>query len=100
MVRSKKYDDELLEVLKDHKEAVAYLNMALEESMQGDEESQEILLMALRHVAEAQGGVSKLAKKAHVGRESLYKTLSANGNPELRTLAKLSQAMGLKLQFA
>lgn len=100
MARSKRYDDELLDVLKDHDEAVAYLNAALEESMQGDEESQEVLLTALRNVAEAQGGIAKLAKKAHVGRESLYKTLSAHGNPEFKTLIRLSQAMGLKLQFA
>jgi DNA-binding phage protein len=38
--------------------------------------------MALRNVAEAQGGLGKLAKKAHVGRESLYKTLSKTGNPK------------------
>ena len=99
MARSKKYGDELLEALRDHEEAVAYLNAALEESMLGDEESQEVLLMALRSVAEAQGGVAKLAKNAHVGRESLYKTLSANGNPEFRTLATLIRAMGLRLQF-
>jgi DNA-binding phage protein len=38
--------------------------------------------MALRNVAEAQGGIGALAKKAHVGRESLYKTLSRTGNPK------------------
>jgi probable addiction module antidote protein len=100
MPRSKKYQDELIESLKDHDEAVAYLNAALEESLKGDAESQEILLMAFRNVAEAQGGIAKVAKKAHLGRESLYKTLSPKGNPELRTVTMLVQAMGLRLQFS
>lgn len=99
MGRSEKYQDELIESLKDHDEAVAYLNAALEESRNGDAESQEVLLMALRNVAEAQGGFTKLAKKARVGRESLYKTLSPNGNPELRTFTALVNAMGLELRF-
>ncbi|KIC74480.1 Uncharacterized protein DB42_BD00280 [Neochlamydia sp. EPS4] len=61
----------MLKHLKDHDEAVAYLNAALEESLKGDKESQHLFLMALRNVAEAQGGLGALAKKAHVGRESL-----------------------------
>jgi DNA-binding phage protein len=56
MARSKKYQEFLIEQLKDHDEAVAYLNAALEESLKGDEESQHIFLIALRNVAEAQGG--------------------------------------------
>lgn len=56
MARSKKYQDFLIEQLKDHDEAVAYLNVALEESLKSDEESQHLFLIALRNVAEAQGG--------------------------------------------
>ena len=63
MARSKKYQDFLIEELKDHDEAVAYLNAALEESLKGDEESKHLFLLALRNVVEAQGGISKLAKK-------------------------------------
>ncbi len=99
MARSEKYDDWLLEKLKDHDEAVAYLNAALEESLKGDEESQYLFLMALRNVAEAQGGISRLAKKAHLGRESLYKTLSEAGNPKWHTLVSLVMAMGLNLRL-
>jgi hypothetical protein len=57
MARSKNYHDELIKSLKDHDEAIAYLNAALEESLKGDEESQELLLIALRNVAETQGHV-------------------------------------------
>jgi probable addiction module antidote protein len=47
----------------------------------------------------AQGGVGTLAKKAHVGRESLYKTLSGTGNPKWHTLVSLCVAMGLNLRL-
>jgi len=99
MARSKKYQEFLIEHLKDHDEAVAYLNTALEESLKGDAESQHLFLIALRNVVEAQGGVSALAKKAHVGRESLYKTLSGTGNPKWHTLVSLCVAMGLNLRL-
>lgn len=63
MARSRKYQDFLMEQLKDQDEAVAYLNAALEESLKGDKESQQIFLIALRNVAEAQGDIGALAKK-------------------------------------
>ena len=100
MAKSKKYQDWLIEKLKDHDEAVAYLNAALEESLKGDEESQHLFLLAVRTVAEAQGGVSKLAKQAHLGRESLYKTLSDKGNPKWHTLVSLIMALGLNLRLS
>ncbi len=100
MARSRNYQDFLLEQLQDHDFAVAYLNEALDESLKGDEESQKLFLMALRNVAEAQGGISALAKKAHVGRESLYKTLSSTGNPKWHTLVSLCAAMGLNLRLS
>ena len=64
MERSKKYQEFLLEHLADHDEAVAYLNAALEESLKGDEESQQLFLIALRNVAEAQGGCGRINKKS------------------------------------
>ena len=100
MARSKKYQDFLIEQLKDHDEAVAYLNAALEESLKDDEESRHIFLIALRNVAEAQGGIGALAKKSRVGRESLYKTLSETGNPKWHTLVSLVIALGLNLRLS
>lgn len=97
--RSVDYHHEFIDDLKDHDEAVAYLNAALDESLLGDEESQEILLNALRNVAEAQGGFGSLAKKTHVRRETLYRVLSPKGNPELSTFTSLCHAMGLGLRF-
>jgi len=100
VAKSKKYQDWLIEKLKDHDEAVAYLNAALEESLKGDEESQHLFLMALRNVAEAQGGLGNLTKKAHVDRESLYKTLSEKGNPKWHTLVSLIISLGLNLRLS
>ena len=100
MAKNRKYQDFLIEELKNHDEAVAYLNAALEESLKGDEESQHLFLIALKNVAEAQGGIGSLAKKAHVGRESLYKTLSEKGNPKWHTLVSLVIALGLNLRLS
>jgi probable addiction module antidote protein len=100
MERTRKYQDFLFERLKNRKDAVAYLNAALEECLKRDEESQHLFLMALRNVVEAQGGIGNLAKKTGLGRESLYKTLSKKGNPQWQTLVSLCVAMGLNLRFS
>jgi probable addiction module antidote protein len=93
------YHDTLIERLKDHDYAVEYLNTAIEESLKGDEESQQLFLRSLRNVAEAQGSMSDLAKRASVRRESLYRMLSKNGNPALNTLTALLHAMGFSLSI-
>jgi len=72
--------------------AAEYLRAALED---GDEP--RVLLVALRRIAEARGGIAKVAKAAGVERESLYRALSAHGNPRLSTLAAVTKAMGLRL---
>ena len=90
--RSKPYRESLLEALKDPVEAAAYLDAALEE---GDREG---FLLALRQVADARlGGISKLSDETGLNRESLYRTLSDKGNPELSSLDKLLHALGLRL---
>jgi probable addiction module antidote protein len=45
-------------------------------------------------------GMSKIAKATGLGRESLYKALSADGNPEFATVLKVLHALGLKLKVA
>ncbi len=72
--------------------AAEYLRAAMEET-----DDPEILLIALRQVAEARGGLAKVAKAAGIERESLYRALSAKGNPRYSTLAGVMKAMGLKL---
>lgn len=82
---------DLIESLKNPKEAAGYLNAALED---GDIDG---FLEALRNVVEAQGGMTKLAKKTIKGRESLYKTISKSGNPYLRNTNDILHALGLQL---
>lgn len=91
--RTRKYEDDLLESLKDPEEAVAYLNAHLDDD--GDD-TEELFLMALRDVAKAHG-FGDVAERADLGRESLYKALSESGNPKLTTLRALLKAMGMKL---
>lgn len=76
--------------LRDPEVAAEYLSEALEE---GDA---AVILMALRNIAEAQeDGIAGLATRSHLGRESMYKMLSANGNPKLASFTKVIQGLGL-----
>jgi len=89
------YDDWAIDTLKNKKEAEAYLQASIDE-FQVDGNS-EAFLMALRHVAMAQGGISKLAENTELSRETLYRTLSKKGNPRLLTLGRLLDALGFHL---
>ena len=91
MANRRSYQESLKESLKDPKEAEAYLNASL------DENDPELFLLALRNVAESQGGMSKFARKAKLNRESLYRMLSEKGNPQLDSLTQLLDVMGFRL---
>jgi len=91
MKKSRDYQETLLKALKDPQEAAEYLNAALE---QGD---QEMFLVALRNVAEAWGGLSRLSRLAKLNRSNLHKLLSKRGHPEVQTLANILHAFGLRL---
>ena len=87
------HDEALIRELGEDSEfAAEYLKAAME-----DTDEPKVLLIALRHVAEARGGFAKVAKAAGIQRESLYRALSARGNPRLSTLLAVTRAVGLKL---
>lgn len=88
---TKPYRESLLQSLKDLDLAAAYLNVALEEG------ELEYFLIALRNVADAHGGLKKVASKAKLNLTSLYRMLSKSGNPNLDSLESLLSAMNLKL---
>ena len=92
------YQEMLIKSLKDHDHAVAYLNAALEESLQGDDISQQVFLHALKNVMQAQGNVGSIARRAKLRRESVYKMLSENGNPHLQSFTALMHAMGFSIR--
>jgi probable addiction module antidote protein len=92
--RTRDYESDLVEQLKDAEFAVEYLNASLEDN---DEGSDERFLMALRQVAQAQGGMTEIAAKSGMARPALYRALSETGNPEFLTLKTLLDSLGLKL---
>jgi probable addiction module antidote protein len=79
---------------KDAKHSAAYLEAAIETGEPGD------LMAALRDIADAHGGVSYIAKTTGLGRETLYRTLSKKGNPQLSSLMPILEAVGLRLVVA
>jgi probable addiction module antidote protein len=92
-VTSVSHDEYMIRELRENPNfAVEYLKVALE-----DTEEPGVLLIALRRIAEARGGIAKVAKAAGIERESLYRALSAKGNPRLSTLVAVIKAVGLKL---
>lgn len=85
------YESWLIKQLKDPAHAAAYLEAVIEDGDQG------AIMVALRQVAQAQGGIAEVARKARLAREATYKMLSKSGNPELRSLKALLTATGLRL---
>ncbi len=90
-IKSISYQEYLIDTLKDSKEAAGYLNAALSG---GDI---KVFLLALQNVVQAHGGVAVLAEKTHRSRTSLYKSLSENGNPYLKSANELLTAMNMHL---
>ncbi len=94
-VSSISHHDAIVEELRACPEfAKEYLKTALD-----DGEEPQVLLIVMRQIAEARGGIAKVAKAAGIQRESLYRALSARGNPRLSTLMAVAKAVGLKLKF-
>ena len=91
MAKSRSYQRNLLEALKDPNEAVEYLNAALEEG------EPEVFLLALRDVVDSYGGMGKLAASTSLNRENLYRMLSTKGNPEFFSLSTVLDAVGFRL---
>ena len=90
-MKTVKHNDWLYKQLKDPEFASQYLTAAVED------EEPAIFLLALRKIAETQG-MSQVANKAGISRESLYRALSEKGNPRWSTLAPILRAIGMKIE--
>ncbi len=71
--------------------ALQLLNAILADGDQGE------LMIALRQMAKAFGGVQNIAEKAHLNPTQLYRTLSPDGNPSLSSLTAILKAMGMRI---
>lgn len=90
MTKTVKHDDWLNLQLQNVDFAADYLNSAYED------DDPATYLAALRKVVEARGGMAAVAQKTNLSRETLYRTLSARGNPTIRTLNAVLKATGLR----
>lgn len=89
------YEKNLLEALKDHDEALAYLNAALQD------EDTRIFLIALKNVLAAQDiDISAFAQETNITRQNIYRILSSKGNPTISSLTSLLDALGLQIQLS
>ena len=89
------HDLEVLELRADREKAIAYLKVAMESL--DDPEDRAAGWLALRAIAEAYGGLGKIAQEAGISRESLYRALSPDGNPTLKTLIAVLKTVGMRL---
>lgn len=78
------------EYLETPEDMAAYLEAALEDG------EPRVVVHALGAIARARG-MSQVAREAGLGRESLYKALSPEGNPEFATVLKVVRALGIRL---
>ena len=93
MAKSVLHDDAMVQLLKDSPDfAPVYLRQAFIEI--DEPGGYEAFMLALRHVIEASGGMTVIAKRAGISRESLYKSLSPNGNPSFKRIAEVASATG------
>ena len=91
-MKDRSHDDAMAELFReDPALAAATLDAILADGDQGE------MLVTLRQMTKAFGGMSAVAKSAELNPTQLYRTLSEKGNPELRGLSALLRTMGLRL---
>lgn len=92
-MKTKKFKDFLMKELKNPRLAAEYLNTCMEE------DDPELVLMAIKDVAEAMGGMGEIAKRTKVSRMTLYRALSKGGNPEFYSLLDILKALRIQFSF-
>ncbi len=91
-MKTKLHEYDVAAHLRTPEEMAAYLEASIAES-DGDA---AFIAKALGDIARAKG-MAELARETGLGRESLYKALSAEGNPQLSTVLKIAKALGLEI---
>lgn len=91
-MRTIDYKEHLFEDLKDLDYAAGYLTAALEEG-------EDVFLLAVRDVIQAQNGMTAIAKATKLNREGLYDMLSKKGNPRLSSISSVLKELGFAVEF-
>jgi probable addiction module antidote protein len=91
------YEEFLLEQLKDPKEAAAYLEASLDAYEEDGDTA--ALLLAMRDVAKAQGGIAKLAERTGINREYLYNILANRNKPGLDHMLGILAGLGFRMKL-
>ncbi len=91
------YEEKLLERLRDPELAQAYLEVAFD-SYEKDGDT-AALLLAMRDVAEAQGGIGQLAKRTTISRQHLYEILASKHNPRLDNWLSVLSGLGFRIRL-
>lgn len=90
--RHRTHDEATVESFRrDPKFAAAYLNAVLDEGDRAE------IMTALRYMTDAFGGVPAIAEKTRLNTTTLYRTLSAKGNPELNSFMEIMKAVGMRI---
>lgn len=97
MYHYRKFKDYHIEQLSDPENAKIYLSAALEDYQEN--EDIDSFLLAVKDVAEAQGGMSMLAERVNLSDEGLYKILSENGSQQLNMMLKILHGLGFKFSI-
>lgn len=91
-MKDRAHDEAMAEIYReDPAYALQLLNSILADGDQGE------LLIALRQIAKAFGGINAIAEHAHLNPTQLYRTLSPEGNPALSSFFAILKAMGMRL---
>jgi len=93
MAKRKKYEDYLLDQLRDAKYASEYLNAHLED---GD---LDLFFLAVRNVVKANKPIKDVAEEVGLNRESMYKSLSERGNPRIKNFIEIIRCVGIDFNF-
>ena len=89
-MRQSNVNRELIDGMRNPEVARGYLQNALDSDLKD-------FLVTLRVYVQANGGMNKCAEKTHLSREALYRMLSENGNPELRSIFAILTAYNIRL---
>jgi probable addiction module antidote protein len=91
------FNEYFVEKLRDPEEAKAHLELAIEE-YEKDGDVAAFMLM-LRFIAEAHGGIAKLAERSHLNRQNLYKILTGKTTPRLDTTLTIMKGLGYRISL-